>query len=99
MGLDEDTLSAIEARSKKSRASMKTTWLYNDIATMKEFKMTPIEWASLSRTRKKILNYFRIMENHFTMTHHEEIKEEIKQKQEQAKRDARVKAKMPGLRR
>jgi len=77
---------------------MRTTWLYNDISTMKDFQMTPAEWAGLSRTRKKILNYYRIMENHFTMTHQEEITAEQKAKQKQSETERRVKGKMPGLR-
>ena len=78
---------------------MSTTQLYNEVATMKEFHLSPAEWAALPRTRKKILNYYRIMEHHFEMTYQEETEAERKKKQAAIEQERRIKNKMPNLRR
>jgi len=78
---------------------MATTRLYNEVATMKEFNITPAEWAALPRTRKKVLKYHRVMQHHYEATYQEEIAAERKKKQAEAERERRIKNKMPTLRR
>ncbi len=71
-GLTDDVLAKIKARdllrqcaSTAGRKSGKPTQLYQSISIMKEFRLDPASWNSLSRLDKKILHYHRIMEGHY----------------------------------
>lgn len=60
--------SAVMARLKRRRieagSDAKSTQLYQSIATMKEFGMTPGQWAGATRIDKKIMMYHRAMESY-----------------------------------
>ncbi|MBN2568126.1 MAG: hypothetical protein JXB42_01715 [Deltaproteobacteria bacterium] len=62
-GLTDDVLSAIRKKQKKGRPE--TTDLYQSIATMKDFGMTPGQWKNLSRFDKRLLHYHRVMEGYY----------------------------------
>ena len=53
----------IEAYGKDENRSGPTP-LYQDIATMKEFGMTPAQWNATTRIDKKIMMYHRAAESY-----------------------------------
>lgn len=64
--MTDDVLSQIKARQKKKGDKEDTaTQLYQSISTMKDFRLDPASWSSLSRLDKKVLHYYRIMEYHY----------------------------------
>jgi len=57
------------------------TFLYQMVSTMKDFGLSPKSWAALSRIDKKILYYYRLMDNYYTVLSNEKQLSDLKTKQ------------------
>lgn len=90
--MSDEILSEL-AGKKKDRGDSTPTMGYQLIATMKDFKLSPLEWRRLSRFEKRALLYHRIVEQYYIDKYHEKLQKE--REREQRQRD--VMGKMPRL--
>jgi len=55
----------LKRRSIERGSKEKPEPLFSDIATLKDFGLTPAKWSKLSRLDKKILHYWRAMQGFY----------------------------------
>jgi hypothetical protein len=67
--------------NKKKQKEDLPTLLYQNISTMKEFKITPEKWSNLSRIDRKVLYYYRVMESYYIEQVNEKHSKDLKKEQ------------------
>lgn len=80
IGLSDEAIEKVMSLQKEEKDERPVTLLYQQILTMKEMGLGPGQWRKLSRIDKRILHYFRVMQNYYF---------EFSPRQIKARRDAK----------
>jgi len=88
----------VASLQKEDKDERPATQLYQQVLTMKEMGLDPGQWKRLSRIDKRILHYFRIMQNYYFEFSPRQIKARREAKEaEQKRKQQDLMAKMPKM--